>query len=256
MMRYILVADEMGTPGMAPGTSNSFVFGGFVVDERHLPLAIQSWRSIKRDTCGSADVELKWKHFFTDPHDSSISSPLRETDPRLRRRLAVLALDQLFKGSPVIPDLVLCRKDRVSDTLVVESGQGKPKLDHDLLWLGPVGLFGAYLHARRARGKLWFDQLGSQKHQERWQAAWSEQLSTIRAGECHPAVADNLPKLLAIDENIEFWDSKSNEAVQIADFICGVIWQAAEGDESLLARVLDQYGPKASRHGLGILRLQ
>jgi len=62
--RYILVVDEMGTPGMAPGTSNTFVFGGYVVHERDLPRAIKAWRRIKSEMCGSVEIELKWKHFF------------------------------------------------------------------------------------------------------------------------------------------------------------------------------------------------
>jgi hypothetical protein len=47
-----------------------------------------------------------------------------------------------------------------------------------------------------------------------------------------------------------------NEAVQVADFVCGVIWQAAVGDEAFLARLLDEYGPSASRQGLGIIHLE
>jgi hypothetical protein len=65
-----------------------------------------------------------------------------------------------------------------------------------------------------------------------------------------------LRKLLAIDEKIEFLGSKENEAVQVADFVCGVIWQAAEGDEAFLARLLDKYGLNATRQGLGILHIE
>ena len=76
MSQYILVADEMGTPGMAPGTSNSFVFGGYVVNERDLSRVTEAWRSIKSEMCGSAEVELKWKHFFVDANDPQIGCPL------------------------------------------------------------------------------------------------------------------------------------------------------------------------------------
>ena len=60
MSEYILVADEMGTPGMAPGTSNSFVFGGYVVQEPQLPEAIEAWGKIKVELCCDVGVELKW----------------------------------------------------------------------------------------------------------------------------------------------------------------------------------------------------
>ena len=246
----------MGTPGMAPGTPSSFVFGGYVVHERHVQRVVQSWRRIKRQICGTADVELKWKHFFVDADDDRIGCPILEKNPQARRLLAQAALDQLFQQSPIIPLVAVSRKDRASDAFIVESKKGKPKLDHDLMWVGPVGLFAVFLQARRARGRLWFDQLGSEKHQARWQAAWSEQLRTIRDGECHPESADNLRKLLAIIERIEFFDSTKSEAVQVADFVCGVIWQAAEGDEAYLARLLDAYGPDASRQGLGIVHLE
>lgn len=254
--RYILVADEIGTPGMAPGTSNSFVSGGYVVHERHVGRAVQAWRRIKHQMCGDADVELKWKHFFVDADDDKIGCPLLEKNPLARRLLAESALDQLFQQSPSIPLVAVSRKDRASDAFIVESKKGKPKIDHDLMWVGPVGLFAVFLHARRARGKLWFDQLGSEKHEARWQAAWSEQLRLVRESESPPDFADNLQKLLAINEKIEFFDSKKSEAVQVADYVCGVIWQAAEGDEAYLARLLDEYGPNASRQGMGILQVE
>lgn len=77
----------------------------------------------------------------------------------------------------------------------------------------------------------------------------------VREGCVAPEALDCLRKLLAIDEDIRFLDSEGSEAVQIADFLCGVIWQAAEGDEAYLARLIDKYGPNASRYGLGILHI-
>lgn len=254
--RYLLVADEMGTPGMAPGTSNSFVLGGYVVGESQIHQAIRLWRNIKVQLCGAANLELKWKHFFVDADNSSIDSPLLEKNPLVRRILAANALDQLFQKAPLIPAVAVAQKDRASESFTVKSRRGKPKVDLDVMWMGPVALFAAFLHARRARGKLWFDQLGSEKQQLHWQSDWSQQLRMVRDGTFHPAFRDNLRKLLAIDEEIEFFDSRCNEAVQIADFVCGVIWQAAEGDEAFLARLVSQYGPNASRQGLGILHLE
>jgi hypothetical protein len=47
--QYVFVADEMGTPSMSPGTSNAFVFGGYVVHERDFLRASDTWRRIKEE---------------------------------------------------------------------------------------------------------------------------------------------------------------------------------------------------------------
>ena len=256
MSRYILVADEMGTPGMSPGTSNSFVFGGYVVHERDLPRAIKAWRRIKSEMCGSTEVELKWKHFFVDADDPKIDCPLLVKNPVARRNLAALGLDYLFHDAPLIPVVAVSRKNRATSHFIVQSRKGKDKIDDDLMWLGPVALFAMFLNARKGRGRLCFDGLGSEKQEERRQTSWSKQLQMARSGEHPPQFESNFRKILAIDDRIEFLDSKSNEAVQIADFVCGVIWQAAQGDEAFLARLVDKYGPNATRQGLGILHIE
>jgi hypothetical protein len=253
---YILVADEMGTPGMASGTSNTFVFGGYVVNQCDLSRAVETWRRIKSEMCGSAEVELKWKHFFVDADDPQIACPLLVKNPLARRHLAARGLDYLFRSASIIPAISVSRKDRATNLFIVQSRKGKDKIDDDLMWLGPVSLFAVFLDARKASGKLWFDRLGSKKHEERRQAAWSEQLRIVRAGEYLPQFENNVRKVLAIEETIEFLDSQENEAVQVADFVCGVIWQAAEGDEAYLARLVDKYGSNATRQGLGILHIE
>ena len=256
MSRYILVADEMGTPGMAPGTSGSFVFGGYVVHDSDLPKAYEAWMRVKKEMCGTTQVELKWKHFFVHADDPDIQCPLIVKNRLARRNMVTLALKFLFHQAPLVPVVAVSQKGRATDAFVVQSRKGKDKIDDDLMWLGPVALFGVFLHARRATGKLWFDQLGSEKQQTRRQEAWSKQLRLIRAGECHPDHESNLRKLLAIDEKIELFDSRTCEAVQIADFVCGVVWQAAEGDEAFLAMLQVEFGPSAERQGLGILHLE
>ncbi len=75
-MKYIFVADEMGTPGMAFGTSNTFVFGGYVIHKHEVPEAVKIWRGIKQEMCGRVDVELKWKHFFVAADDPKMT-PLK-----------------------------------------------------------------------------------------------------------------------------------------------------------------------------------
>ena len=256
MSRYVFVADEMGTPGMAPGTSNSFVFGGYVVRERDVPRAVSAWRKIKTEMCGRTDVELKWKHFFVDADDPKIACPLLVENPRARRNLAALALDYLFHKTPLISAVAVSRKDRATDALITQSKKGKDKIDDEMMWVGPVAQFALFLSLRRAKGTLWFDRLGSEKQEARRQASWSEQLRMVRDGEIPSQFEGNLRKILAIDEQIKFLDSAENEAVQIADFVCGVIWQAAEGDETFLGRLIDKYGPNATRQGLGILHVQ
>jgi hypothetical protein len=241
---------------MAPGTSNAFVFGGYVVHERDLPRAVEAWRKIGLEMCGTADVELKWKHFFVDVNHPEIECPLLVKNSLARRNLAALALDYLFHDTPLIPLVAESRKDRATEFFIVQSKKGKDKIDDDMMWLGPVAQFALFLSIHHARGKLWFDRLGSQKQEDRRQTAWSEQLRMVRDGEQPIQIESNLRKLLAIDEEIEFLDSQENEAVQVADFVCGVVWQAAKGDEAFLARLIDKYGPNATRHGLGILHIE
>jgi hypothetical protein len=254
--RYVLAADEVGTPGMAPGTSSSFVFGGYVVSEADVPRAVNVWRAVKAELCETADVELKWKHLIVDADDPRIEVPLLAKDPCRRRQLAASALDRLFGSAPIIPVVAVSRKDRATDLFIVQSRKGKDKIDDDLMWLGPVAKFALFLGIREATGKLWFDRLGSERHETRRQETWSEQLAIARAGGLPSEVQKSLQQLVAIDQEIEFLDSAQNEAIQIADFVCGVIWQAAEGDEAFLARLIDRYGPSATREGLGILHIE
>jgi hypothetical protein len=119
--RYVLVADEMGTPGMAPGTSNAFVFGGYVVGEDDVPTAANAWREIKSQMCGDADVELKWKHLFVEADHPHIEVLLLVEDPRTRRQLAASAPDSLFESAPIIPAVAVSRKDHATDLFIVQS---------------------------------------------------------------------------------------------------------------------------------------
>lgn len=253
--RYILVADEMGTPGMAYGTSNTYVFGGYVVAEDQLDQAVCAWRQIKQELCGDAGAELKWKHFFVDKDDPHIPTPLQDRDAKGRRRQAAGALDILFGQASIRPAMLIVRKDRATKDLIAKSRKGKDKIDDDLIWLAPLAQFGLFLHLHQARGKLWCDSLGSKRQEQRRRAMWSEQLRMVRDREMPDTALANLQKLLAIDERVEFFDSCDNEAVQIADYVCGVIWAAGEGDESYLRRFIDQYGQSASREGLGIVHI-
>ncbi len=245
----------MGTPGMSSGVSNTFVFGGYVVSESDLPKAITAWQRIKTEMCGDANVELKWKHFFVHADDPKIPTPIMIKNPKGRRYLAALALEHLFREAPIIPAVAVARKDRATGTFIVQSKKGNDKIDYDLMWLGPVAQFALFLSVQKGQGKLWLDRLGSQKHEIQRQNQWSQHRQNIEKGNSPKSVSDSLREMLAIQAQIEFFDSQDNEAIQIADFVCGVIWQAAEGDEAYLSQFIDKYGPKATKQGLGILHI-
>lgn len=255
MDRYLFVADEIGTPGISPVISNTFVFGGYVVNENEVQKALEAWWKIKLEICGRKNVELKWKHFFVDEHDPKFSIPLKVKNKAGRRQLASLALKDLFNKSPLLPLIAIARKDRATDALIVKSRKGKDKIDYDKMWFGPIGMFGTFLHLKKAKGKMYFDHLSPNQEKER-QESWSNQLQKIREREIPEELYQNLQKLLCIDERITFLDSQKYEIIQIAEFISGVIWNASEGDEEFLANFEKEYGRKAESFGLGILHIK
>lgn len=254
MDKYKFVADEMGNPGMSPVTSNTFVFGGYVVLDRDIDKAIDAWTKIRSELCGHADVELKWKHFFVDETDPRFSIPLKVKSKVGRRQLAALALRYLFHQAPLYPLIAIARKDRASKEFIVKSRKGGEKIDYDTMWVGPIGMFAVFLALKGARGKLCFDKLNAKQEKER-QEFWADHLRQTRSGELPDKILVNFRKSLAIDEKIDFLDSKENEIIQIAEFVAGVIWNAGEGDEGFLAEFEKEYGKKAEKVGLGILHI-
>jgi hypothetical protein len=255
MDRYLFVADEIGTPGISPVISNTFVFGGYVVKENEIQKALDAWRKIKLEMCGRKQVELKWKHFFVDEHDPKFTIPLKVKNKADRRQLASLALKYLFNQAPLLPLVAIVSKDRATNAFIVKSKKGKDKIDYDIMWVGPIGMFATFLTLKKAQGKLCFDQLSPNQEKDR-QDSWSNQLHMIRVREVPQKFFENLQKLLTIDERITFLDSKKNEIIQIAEFISGVIWNAGEGDEEFLVEFESEFGRKAERVGLGILHIK
>ena len=254
MEKFYFVADEMGTPGMSPGVSNTFVFGGFVINEKAVSKAIDAWNRIKHEMCGDVNVELKWKHFFVDENDNKFSIPLKVKNKADRKQLAALALEYLFRETPLFPLIAISRKDRATDVFIVKSSKGKDKIDYDVMWVGPIGMFATFLALKKGKGKLIFDKLSTKQEKER-QESWSTHLDNIRNDKLPKEMLKNFQKLLAIDEKIDFLDSIDNEIIQIADFICGVIWRAGEGNEDFLIEFENEYGKNVEMIGLGIMHI-
>ncbi len=64
------------------------------------------------------------------------------------------------------------------------------------------------------------------------------------------------PELQQVADKIMFLNSKENEPIQVADFLCGVLWQAMDGDEVYLSRFLGKYDARERRDGLGIMIIE
>jgi len=252
--KYLFIADEMGTPGISAHTSNTFVFGGFVIEENEIEKGINIWRTIKRTVCDHEKAELKWKHFFVDENDSRFKIPLKIKSKKGRRQLAAFTLKCLFQQTPLKPLIAICRKDRATKAFIVKSRKGKDKIDYDVMWVGPIGMFSTFLALMGGKGELVFDKLSRNQERDR-QDFWSGTLQKVLNREFPKGIQKNFQRLLAIDEKIRFLDSEQNELIQIAEFVCGVIWNAGEGDEAFLAEVQENYGRDAEHVGLGILHV-
>jgi len=241
--RYLFIADEKGDPGLGPGASNNLVFGGYVVAEDELSRVEKAWRQFKADICGTPDVELKSEHFFAS---RSKHNPLLD---RNRRRRRVMAMEgfQLIYDNPSVAPLAYCVfKHRASRALIVEGRSGNPKIDVDTIWVGPFGLFAVFLTNKCATGQVWWDNVSGEQERVEKNLEW-QRLKYV-SGAKHG--------LRAIDDEILFFDSQENEAVQVADFLCGVLWQAMDGDEVFLARFLNKYSARIRRDGLGIIIIE
>jgi len=255
MERYILAGDEAGNPGISPKTSNTFVYGGYVISEDNVNIAIRAWRKVKDEFCGDESVELKWKHFFIE-ENHPLPNPLLFSNRIAREQLANIVLDYMLKEAPIMPVAVYSRKDKATDDFIIESKKGNRKINDDDVWLMPVAQFATFLNAKNAKGRLCFDKLGSEKQMERRQLSWSNIIMAIRNEEYPENALINRRKLLSIDDTIDFLDSTDEEIIQIADFVCGVIWTAWEVNGSYLERLLNKYGDNATLQGLGIASIE
>ena len=164
------------------------------------------------------------------------------TDPQVWRKQAKWALEGLFKVVSVAPIVTYVRKDRASDHAFETTEDGRRVLNIDVIWIGVLGQFATFLEQHKARGEIWFDQLGSRKEEARKQASWEY----LRDGEW-PIQAEYRATIQRIAPTLRFFDSKTELVVQIADFISGVAWAASEGDEEFLLEFLDEFGHTGGR---------
>jgi hypothetical protein len=238
---YILACDEHGTTRW-PSPVKTWTLGGLVVDSRRQRKLASAWSTVKVNLCGTDLCELKWAHFFPGPHQQRSSNPLKARDPEEWRRQATWALGRLLRVSSVEPFATYVRKDRASATVFRITPDGRQVLQTDIFWVGVLGQFATFLQQRRAKGEVWFDQLGSRKEEARWQASWDH----MRDGEW-PLPEEHRAALRRISPELLFLDSRVEPLVQVADFISGIVRAASEGDEEFILRYLHRYAESGGR---------
>ena len=204
---------------------------------------------IKEKLAEETIYELKWKHFFVelDPLNLNLNQ-------KARRQIAAFILKGLFETATLMPLVSVVRKDKTAGDLVIRTKSGGNKLDENSFWLSTLALFGLFLDRKNAKGRIVFDSLNPSQEKER-QDIWSEQLRGITQNNLPEGVFKNLKKLLLIEEKITFANSSNSNLIQIADFFCGIVWRAAEGDEELFSAFHSEFGEKAEREGLGLIHL-
>ncbi len=237
---------------MAVGTP--YVSGGFVVPVSELDQLQTQWRIIKQRFLKDPGDELKWSHFFI----RAKNSPLNVDEPFERRKLILKILEVLFGQSSMLPLLYVARKERMKVTddnmWLTKSHSGSYKLNTEFLLISNLARFAVYLRLHRGIGEVWFDQLGSQKEEERFQKVLTNVLTEVHDS---PAFSDeNRHATLQIMPKITFLDSKTSEAVQIADFICGALFRGARGNMDILSIFENKYNTEALKNGVGILRIE
>lgn len=119
------------------------------------------------------------------------------------------------------------------------------------LFGGVLGQFALYLKENRGKnGEIWFDQLGSRKEEAELQAQISKLFKNL-------ALPDDANQRLGkrINPQINFIDSEKEPLIQLADFVSGVIWASAEGDDWFFRKLLEKYAP-GKRRTYGILLLE
>ena len=239
---HLMICDDRGTRRW-PSNSKTWCIGGYIIPYWRAGQLIRTWKSVKDELTSDPSSELKWSHFFAGPHQDRAENPLDSDDPSIWRQQAMWALDQLVGGGGLIPVNTRVRKDRASDELFRDfwdesEGENYRVLDIDTLWVPILGSLALYLRQTRSVAEVWFDQMGSQKEQERRQKSWLN----MRDGEWK-VKPENQLLLKSISPEFRFFDSRHSELVQVADMISGVIWAASEEDEEFLQRILQDYFP-------------
>lgn len=227
--KYILACDEHGSIFRFTN-SKSWIYGGIIFKDRDKHTLTYQWNEIKERLCGNSKIELKWKHFFVQEKDNPLLSQ-ENIDEQLS-----WALNAIFKFNYIItPVSIRVPKDRASDLCYRTSARENQVLDCEVLSVALYGQFATFLKKVEGNGEIWFDQLGSLKEQARRQTDWE----TLRD-------TDEVLNIILrrIESRIKFFDSKTEPIIQIADFVSGVIWAAAEGEEKYLLEYFQSYFPK------------
>jgi hypothetical protein len=235
LQHYILACDERGTTRW-PSRSKTWALGGLVFEERERQELVSIWNRIKIELCENDKTELKWSHFFPGRHQERMKNPLIETDPTKWRKQAIWALNELFKNTKSLPISTYIRKNEAADDAFRTTSDNRKVLDIDVIWVGVLGQFALFLNEKTATGEIWFDNLGSQKEQNRKQKEWLE----LRNVEW-PVQPETQLLLKSIAPKFKYFDSKTEPVIQIADFVSGIIWAASEGDEIFLLKNLNRY---------------
>lgn len=247
----VLACDDRGTINPISG-SNTYALGGFasVLDQHSLLLA--SWSSVKQSLCGSSGVELKWSHFFPGHHQHGKSNPLISKDPSKWRTQALWALREIFGKSNAFPITTIVRKGNLYSSVLTKTPKGKEVIDIALVFAALLGQFALYLKQNNlSDGEVWFDNLGSTVEQVRFQESMTAFFNSLDGS---AILKNNIALSKRISPDINFLDSSTSGIIQIADFVSGVIWAAAEGDIWFLSRLLEEYAPGGRRtYGIVII---
>lgn len=257
---HIFVADEMGRPTIKSNITEPFVSGGYVIPIVELAGLEQKWRNIKLTLCGSSDIELKWSDFFVEPNETV----LKETNDNVRRMTAMFILFMLFRETSLLPLLYIGRKEGYltsgisedDEIWIKQSRKGNPKFNREFLFISHIARFSLYLKVNNGIGEIWHDDLGSIDEKERHNVILQEQLSF--AANKQKSFPDEATRqaMLGIVPHIKFLDSKTCEAVQVADFLCGALFRGGRGDMDVLSVFSEKYGREAEKNGVGIFRIQ
>ena len=249
--KHLLVCDERGITNMN-SNKRTYTIGGFAAKESTHPHLAATWDNIKLQLCGKKDVELKWSHFFVGHHQKNSNNPLLSNNPDEWRKQALWALEELFDDVHIFPITTVVQKDRVTGSTIIVERKGKQFLDPHQIFAGTLGQFAAYLKEHGGQqGEIWFDKLGSEKEEINWQDRFT---SFYNAMSQSPLPIESQELVKRVNPQIKFIDSESEEFVQAADFVSGVIWAASEGDDWFLLQLLEKYAPGKQRtYGILIL---
>lgn len=129
----------------------------------------------------------------------------------------------------------------MGDVYLTTTPKGAQVIDVGLILSVVMGQFVVFLRENGiSSGEIWIDRMGSSAVEERLQAGFQELMESFP-----DSALPEKNKLIAqrVNSVIKFLDSTTEPMIQIADFVSGVIWAAAEGDNAFLLDLLEYYAP-------------